>query len=508
MKRIFIVDDDVTTTNVYKAMFEGEGFYVDTAADGEIARDMLKTLRPDVVLLDLILPKVHGVEVLRYIRSEPAIKSVPVVVFSNAYLASMVKAAWAAGANMSLTKANCTPERLLEAIRTAMAGSPTPAVEEGAPAAAAGTLGEIPGEPHAAAAPAPAVVTPPPSPVPEPAPVAPAAAEAPAFVPPPAPAPIPMPVAAPAPEPAPVVAMPAAPVPPPAPVAPPAPPAPVPVPVVAAAPAPLPKPAPAPVAPPMNETPPPAQPSNPSTLYQQLRQNFLTEAPKLAATLRNWTPNTKGKKDVNWAPYLYDLHKIIHTLPGQAGIAGFGRVAQLSTAMDALLKELFEETEHINASSFRTVSQSVEVLTAMLENPLESSVQAFVATNILVIDDEVISRRTVCSALEMADFKPISSDDPNIALKILEENQFDLIFLDVNMPIMGGFELCAKIRELKANKTTPVIFATGQNDFDSRARSTMSGGNDLIAKPFLLIELAVKALTYVLKSQAKLTSRG
>jgi CheY-like chemotaxis protein len=496
MKRIFIVDDDVITTNVYKAMFEGEGFYVDTAADGEIARDMLKTLRPDVVLLDLILPKVHGVEVLRYIRSEPAIKAVPVVVFSNAYLASMVKAAWAAGANMSLTKANCTPERLLEAIRTAMAGSPTPAVEEGSAPAPAGSLGEIPGDPA-------------------PAPAAPAAAEVPAFVPPPEPIPVPVPipmpvaVAAPAPEPAPVIAMPAAPVPPPAPVAPPPPPpAPAPVPVVAAAPAPAPKPAPAPVAPPMNETPPPVQPSNPSTLYQQLRQNFLTEAPKLAATLRNWTPSTKGKKDVNWAPYLYDLHKIIHTLPGQAGIAGFGRVAQLSTAMDALLKELFEETEHINASSFRTVSQSVEVLTAMLENPLESSVQAFVATNILVIDDEVISRRTVCSALEMADFKPISSDDPNIALKILEENQFDLIFLDVNMPIMGGFELCAKIRELKANKTTPVIFATGQNDFDSRARSTMSGGNDLIAKPFLLIELAVKALTYVLKSQAKLTSRG
>ena len=48
---------------------------------------------------------------------------------------------------------------------------------------------------------------------------------------------------------------------------------------------------------------------------------------------------------------------------------------------------------------------------------------------------------------------------------------------------------------------TPVVFVTVLSDFQSRARSVMSGGNDLIAKPFLLIELAVKAMTYVIKGQ-------
>jgi PleD family two-component response regulator len=56
------------------------------------------------------------------------------------------------------------------------------------------------------------------------------------------------------------------------------------------------------------------------------------------------------------------------------------------------------------------------------------------------------------------------------------------------MPGMNGFELCAKLRALPDYKATPVIFVTSLNDFESRANSTMSGGNDFIAKPFLFID--------------------
>ena len=73
--------------------------------------------------------------------------------------------------------------------------------------------------------------------------------------------------------------------------------------------------------------------------------------------------------------------------------------------------------------------------------------------------------------------------------------------LDVDLPGMNGFELCAKLRQLPAHKKTPVVFVTSQSDFESRANSTMSGGNDFIGKPFRFIELAVKALIYVLKGR-------
>jgi len=67
------------------------------------------------------------------------------------------------------------------------------------------------------------------------------------------------------------------------------------------------------------------------------------------------------------------------------------------------------------------------------------------------------------------------------------------------MPGLNGFELCSELRKLPTNKTTPVIFVTSLTKFEIRAQSSLSGGNDLIAKPFLMMELAVKALTYLLK---------
>src|SRR5439155_1685327 len=102
---------------------------------------------------------------------------------------------------------------------------------------------------------------------------------------------------------------------------------------------------------------------------------------------------------------------------------------------------------------------------------------------------------------EKARLKPVNVEDPLVAFKMLTEGKFDLIFLDVDMPGMNGFELCTKLRNLPAHKKTPVVFVTSLNDFESRANSTMSGGNDFIAKPFLFIELAVKALVYILRGR-------
>ena len=104
-------------------------------------------------------------------------------------------------------------------------------------------------------------------------------------------------------------------------------------------------------------------------------------------------------------------------------------------------------------------------------------------------------------ALEKAKLKSVSVEDPNAAYELLLDKKFDLVFLDVDMPGMNGFELCTKLRALPIYKTVPVVFVTSLTDFESRANSMMSGGNDFIAKPFLFIELAVKALIYVLRGK-------
>jgi len=117
------------------------------------------------------------------------------------------------------------------------------------------------------------------------------------------------------------------------------------------------------------------------------------------------------------------------------------------------------------------------------------------------VDDEAIACRAIVYALEKAQLRAVSIEDPNAAFKLLSENHYDLVFLDVDMPGMTGYELCTRLRSLPAHKKTPVVFVTVLSDFDNRTSSKMAGGDDFIAKPFLYIELTVKALIHVLRGK-------
>jgi len=76
-----------------------------------------------------------------------------------------------------------------------------------------------------------------------------------------------------------------------------------------------------------------------------------------------------------------------------------------------------------------------------------------------------------------------------------------VIFLDVVMPGMDGFEVCSRIRDTVPNHATPVVFVTGRDDFDTRAQMGRNGGSDLMGKPFLTSEITVKALTFALRGR-------
>jgi CheY-like chemotaxis protein len=97
--------------------------------------------------------------------------------------------------------------------------------------------------------------------------------------------------------------------------------------------------------------------------------------------------------------------------------------------------------------------------------------------------------------------RPKGTEDPASALQMLKEKHCDLVLLDIEMPGMDGFELCKRMRALPGYQRTPVIYVTAHSDFEYRAKSVLSGGNDLIAKPVFPIELAVKAVTHLLKSR-------
>ena len=94
---------------------------------------------------------------------------------------------------------------------------------------------------------------------------------------------------------------------------------------------------------------------------------------------------------------------------------------------------------------------------------------------LLAVDDDPISRRAMSLALAKAFKAPDLAPDGQAALDLAGRQTYDVIFLDVEMPGMDGYELCTRIHETELNRTTPVVFVTLHSDFDSRAKSTALG---------------------------------
>src|SRR5207244_5441816 len=117
---------------------------------------------------------------------------------------------------------------------------------------------------------------------------------------------------------------------------------------------------------------------------------------------------------------------------------------------------------------------------------------------VLLVDDDEVSNRANEVALKRANYDTVSATNGLAALILLNKNPFDLILLDINMPAMNGIELCQKLRCIPHHEKTPVIFVTFSGDFQNRAKSLLSGGDDLISKPISPLELIVKATIFLL----------
>ena len=239
-----------------------------------------------------------------------------------------------------------------------------------------------------------------------------------------------------------------------------------------------------------------------ASTHTEFHTTFNSTFPTRINALRNSIKAlSKATTDAERTQHASDLYRTAHKLTGGANVTGLGAVAQLSEAIEALLTELHEKPANINASQIRTIASAIDFLPALFEHASRTGAQEVSASNILVVDDEPIARKAVSQALDRAKLKSVGVDDANTALKMLADNSYDLVFLDVDMPQINGHELCSKLRALPRHRSTPVVFVTSNTDLKNRASSTISGGNDFIGKPFHFLELAVKSLVYVLRGK-------
>lgn len=102
---VLVAEDDRFIRRIAEMALERQGFTVLTAEDGESALRQVRESTPDVVLLDLIMPKVQGFEVLRRLKQDPATAGVPVIILSSLGQEADVQRALAAGAAGYLVKA-------------------------------------------------------------------------------------------------------------------------------------------------------------------------------------------------------------------------------------------------------------------------------------------------------------------------------------------------------------------------------------------------------------------
>ena len=116
-KVILLVEDDTFLSNIYKTKFEMEGYQVITAMDGEAGLTFVKTKKPDLILLDILLPKMDGFSVLKEIKADEKIKDIPVILLTNLGQKDDVSKGLELGAVDYLIKAHFKPSETVGKVR-------------------------------------------------------------------------------------------------------------------------------------------------------------------------------------------------------------------------------------------------------------------------------------------------------------------------------------------------------------------------------------------------------
>ena len=117
MAKILFVEDEPAIQKVLGDFLRGQGHEVLAALDGEQGLAMMMRQHPDLVLLDLILPRLHGLMVLEKMKADQSLASIPVIVLTNVESSDAVEKAIELGAKAYLVKANYRLEDVLEKIR-------------------------------------------------------------------------------------------------------------------------------------------------------------------------------------------------------------------------------------------------------------------------------------------------------------------------------------------------------------------------------------------------------
>ncbi len=115
-KRILLVEDEEIIVDLLQRKLEKEGYEVIVTVDGEMGIEKMKEIRPDIVLLDIVMPKMGGFEVMEKMREDDILKNVPVIIISNSGQPVELDRAKELGARDWLIKAEFDPQEVVDKV--------------------------------------------------------------------------------------------------------------------------------------------------------------------------------------------------------------------------------------------------------------------------------------------------------------------------------------------------------------------------------------------------------
>jgi len=122
MVKVFIVEDDPLMSRMYQKIFTFEKYEVDMAGDGEEALAKIPASKPTIILLDVMMPKMNGLQVLEKLKADLATKNIPVVMLTNLAGQQDAETALSKGAVKYIVKSEHEPKEIADMVKEIIAG--------------------------------------------------------------------------------------------------------------------------------------------------------------------------------------------------------------------------------------------------------------------------------------------------------------------------------------------------------------------------------------------------
>jgi DNA-binding response OmpR family regulator len=119
--KVAIIEDDMAIVQMYRTKFENEGYEVATAPDGAAGLELIDSFEPDIVLLDLMMPNMNGLDMLSKLRQQPSGREAKVIVLTNMGDTETATKVYKMAADDYIVKAEMTPKEVAERVKALLA---------------------------------------------------------------------------------------------------------------------------------------------------------------------------------------------------------------------------------------------------------------------------------------------------------------------------------------------------------------------------------------------------